>query len=102
MPDLHSTDAGSRRFRRSDDVVERRIRGEHLLVPVAGSLEQLDSIYTLNPTAGRIWELAGEGLDEGEVLNRVKMEFEVDEDAARRDITRVLDELTAIGALVPA
>ena len=93
--------SADRRFRKSKTVVERRIRGEHILVPVAGTMEQLDSIYTLNPTGSLVWERAIGGTTEGDIGRALMAEFDVDAQTACRDTTRLLDELCAIGALEP-
>ena len=88
-------------FRKSKTVVERRIRGEHILVPVAGTMEQLDSIYTLNPAGSLVWERAIGGTSETEIVRALTAEFDVDAGTASRDAARHLDELCALGALEP-
>ena len=45
------------RPRRSTDFVGRRVADEYVLVPVRRHASEGASIYTLNPVAGRIWEL---------------------------------------------
>ena len=89
----------SRRFVRADSIVERAIRGERILVPLADQAEMLDSLYTLNEVAALIWDLAKSGITEEEIVGRITAEYDVEADAARADAGRVLDELLAIGAL---
>jgi hypothetical protein len=88
-----------RRFKKADGMVARRVRGEHILVPIAGHEGQLDSLYTLNATGSLVWERAVEGMSEAEICRVLAGEYAVDEPGARRDVARVLDELLAIGAL---
>ena len=88
-------------YRKSSKVVERKIRGEHILVPLMGTADQLDSLYTLNPTAGFVWELAGQGHPLPEIAQRLSASFKVDFETAQRDVTRIIQELVAIHALEP-
>jgi hypothetical protein len=92
----------SNTYRKSSQVVERNIRGEHLLVPLMGTSDQLDSLYTLNPTAGFVWESAGQGLPVTEIARRLSEAFKVDFETAQRDVARIIEELVAIHALEPA
>jgi hypothetical protein len=87
------------RFKRSDRLVERKIRGDRILVPIAGAVEELDSLYTLNETAALIWDKACAGCDEAAILDAVVAEYEVAEEKARADVARVLNDLVAVGAL---
>jgi hypothetical protein len=87
-------------FSRAPDVVSRRIRGEHVLVPIRRSCATLDSIYTLNATAGFIWERAGSGESPDAIARGLAAAFAVDEATAAADVARTLDDLLAAGALV--
>lgn len=89
------------RFARAPDVVSRRIRGEHVLVPIRRSSAALDSLYTLNATAGFIWEKAGDGVDPATLARELAATYEVDAATAAADVERTLAELVAAGALVP-
>lgn len=87
------------RYRPSENVVERRIRGEHVLVPIMGSLEQLDSIYTLNETAGLVYTRAASGADAPAIAAEIARIYRVTPAQARADVDRVLRDLVHIGAL---
>lgn len=93
MPDI---------YRKSERIVERKIRGEHLLVPLMGSEDRLDSLYTLNPTAGVVWELAGQGHSLTDIARHLTEVFDVDFETAQRDAAQIIGELVAIQALEPA
>lgn len=86
-------------YRKSDNVVERRIRGEHVLVPIMGSLEQLDSIYTLNETAGLVFSRVAAGASLETVALELAQTYRVTPDQAREDVDRVVRDLVHIGAL---
>lgn len=90
------------RFERNPDVVSRRIRGEHILVPIARHSGALDSLFTLNETAGLVWERAGSGMDLGAIAETFSTEFGIPREQAEADVRRAIGELVAIGALKPA
>jgi len=89
----------AKRFIQSDRIIERKIRDERILVPVMGSMEALDSIYTLDETAGRIWDAAIAGTDEDEIGRKLCEEYDVPAETARKDVRAILDELVRLGAL---
>lgn len=88
-------------FKKMDLMVEREIRGEHILVPIMRNMETLDSIYTLNETAGYIWQKAVSGMSEDRIVVLLAEEFEVDPAAAQADTRRILNDLIEIKALQP-
>lgn len=82
--------------------MERQIRGERILVPIAGSMDKLDSIYSLNEVASFICGKAFEGLSDDAIAAALAEAYSVTPEAAKTDTERVLGELVSIGALVPA
>ena len=91
----------AKRFIKSSRIIERKIREERILVPIMGSMEALDSIYTLDETAGRIWDAAIAGADEDEIGRKLCKEYDVPTETARADVHAILDELVRLGALEP-
>ena len=85
----------------SGRIIERKIRDERVLVPIMDSMEALDSIYTLDEIAARIWDAAIDGADEGAIARKLCEEYNVPEETARKDVRAVLDELLRLGALEP-
>ena len=83
------------------DMVARRIRGESILVPIASTMDALDSIISLNETAEFIRAKAGLGLTNSEICLALMNEFDVDQETANTDVDAVLKELELIGALKP-
>jgi len=73
-------------YRRRTGVVERRVRGRRVLVPIAGSAEALDSIYSLNETAAVVWECACRGASAAEIVERITSEFAVSRGEAAKDV----------------
>jgi hypothetical protein len=90
-----------RHFSKSDGVVERKIHDEHILVPIRADVAELNSLYTLNEAASFIWQCAIEGLADTDIASRLCEAFDVDGAKAQSDTARILDELVALGALIP-
>lgn len=90
-----------KRYQANPDYVVRNIRGEKLLVPIAGDMGALDSLFTLNESATVIWDLASQGKSRDGILQALVAEFEVQPEEASRDLDQILNELVTIEALVP-
>lgn len=84
---------------KTDHVVERKVRDNLILVPMKTGPARLDALYTLNETAGFIWNAITPGITEDELVARLVEAYEVDEPSARQDVRRVLQKLTSIGAI---
>jgi len=89
-------------YRRSEDMVFRKIGDECILVPIRQGAGDLESIYTLNETAARIWELL-DGTTKGiDIRDRITEEFDVTLEEAEEDLVHHLQELASINAIVEA
>ena len=87
-------------FKKSDAVVFRRIGDECILVPIRQGMGDLESIYTLNETAARIWELL-DGTAKGiEIRDKMIEEFDVTPEEAEQDLVHHLRELASIKAII--
>lgn len=80
-------------------IVARRIRGEVLLVPIHSNSENLDSFFTLNPTAAEIWQAICEGWHLAEIAESLSDQYAVSVEEAEADILRLAAELEILGAL---
>ena len=89
----------SARYARDVDFVFRRIAEEIILVPVRRNMGDLESIYSLNETAARVWELLDGRRTVGDVLDTLVGEFEVASKTARQDLEALLAHLGEIGAV---
>ena len=86
-------------FVRDDELTTRVIAGETLVVPVRGRVGDLDSIYTLNEVASRIWQLIGEGFTVRRIIEVVSDEFEVESVEAERDVSELLASMEEAGLI---
>ncbi len=60
----------------------------------------LESIYTLNETAARIWELIDGKIKVGEIKEKIIEEFEVTPEEAEKDLIEHLAQLEEIKAII--
>ena len=88
-----------RRFGRDPSIVSRKIADEFILVPIRPKAGDLESIYTMNEVASRIWELLdGEERVEG-IRDAIVEEFEVSPEEAEADLVEFLQQLEQVGAV---
>lgn len=88
-----------RAFKKSEAIVFRRIGDECILVPIRQGAGDLESIYTLNETGARIWELLDGKAKGTEILVKIIEEFDVSPEQAEQDLVHHLKELAAIKAI---
>ena len=86
-------------YRQAPSIVSRNIAGEMILVPIRHNVGDLESIYTLNETAARIWELLDGEHTLGAVRDAIVAEFEVEASEAERDMFELIAQLESIGAV---
>jgi hypothetical protein len=87
-------------YSKSDSIVFRKIADEFILVPIRQNVGDLESIYTLNETAARIWELIDGKIKVGEIKEKLIEEFEVTPEEVEKDIVEHLMQLEEIKAIV--
>jgi hypothetical protein len=81
------------KYVRSQEVVSRVIAGETLAVPIRRGVGDLNFIYTFNEVASFLWESLAEPRSAGELVARVREEFEVSEEQASADVQNFLNDL---------
>ena len=80
-------------------MVSREIAGEAILVPIRQNVGDLESIYTLNETAARAWELVNGQNTLGDIRDAIVAEFVVDEEQAQEDLIEIMNDLVSIYAI---
>jgi hypothetical protein len=82
------------RYKRRDNVVFRRIAGETLLIPIRGTLADLQRVFVLEGAGEFIWqELDGSKTME-EIRDAVAGRFEVGVENAWKDVEEFIAELS--------
>ena len=86
---------------RTSSCVTRAIAGETLVIPIARATADLESIFTLNPVASRIWELLESPVAPSRLVQTIEREFDVSHSDAVQDVGEFLDSLRAAGLIAP-
>lgn len=87
-------------YKKSDSVVSRKIADEFILVPIKQNVGDLESIYTLNEVAARIWELIDGKIKVREIKDKIVEEFKVTPEEAEKDLLDHLQQLEGIKAII--
>ena len=87
-------------YSKSNSIVSRKIADEFILVPIRQNVGDLESIYTLNETGARIWELIDGKRNMGEIKDKIVGEFEVTPEEAEKDLVEHLQQLEKIKAII--
>ena len=88
-----------RRLAKDPSIVDRKIADEFILVPIRQKTGDLESIYTLNEVAARIWELVDGQKRVEEIRDAIVEEFEVGPEEAEADLVELLQQLEQVGAV---
>ena len=83
----------------SEDFVLREIAGEHILVPIRGAAARFSGMIAMNEIGAFIFRALQQETTEQELLEKIRSEYEVDEQTARTDLAEYLNQLREIGAL---
>ena len=86
-------------YHHDPSMVARNIAGEVILVPIRNKMGDLDSIYTLNETAGFIWDNLDGVRTLAEVCDALVAEFDVEAEQAERDLLELVTQLEAVQAI---
>jgi len=87
------------RYQKDPNIVFRAIAGEMILVPIRRRTANLESIYTLNETAGQIWELMDGQRTLGEIRDTIVQEYDVTPKEAEADLAELVAYLEQIQAV---
>lgn len=56
--------------------------------------------YGLDPIGARVWQLLTEGVEEGEIVDRLTEEYDVKRETLAADLERLIAELRGCGLLL--
>lgn len=87
------------RYQRDPNVVAREIAGERILVPVRTQAADMASIYVLNETGARIWDLLDGQHSMSDIQEILVREYAVAQEVADADIAEIVEQLQEIGML---
>ena len=89
----------NKRYVKDSSVVFRKIAEEFILVPIKQKAQDVESIFTMNEVAGRIWELIDGQKSVSEIRDVIVDEFEVSPEVAEADLVEFINQLEQIGAI---
>lgn len=75
--------------------IVRKIASDTVLMDV----NDTDRLLRLNETAADILSFLTEGLSEEKVAEKLTELYEIDADTAKKDVARIVENLTALGAV---
>jgi len=81
-------------FRRTPEVVCRRVGGESILVPIRQNVGNLDFVYTLSPVAASVWDQLDGQRSLDEIVDAICSEYEVDRETAAADVAGLVADLS--------
>jgi hypothetical protein len=88
-----------KRFAKDPSIVPRKIRSAFILVPIRQKASDVESIYTLNDSAARAWELIDGERQVYEIRDAIVEEFEVGPEEAETDLVELLQQMESVGAI---
>jgi coenzyme PQQ synthesis protein D (PqqD) len=89
-------------YRRNENVVARKVGDDVVVVPIRHNVGDLDSVYTFNEVAARVWSLIDGRRVSGDVLEAVCGEFDVSRDVAEQDLGELFASLEEAGLIEKA
>jgi len=92
----------TRCYAHAPGMASRRIADDILLVPVRTDASQPTAVYTLNPTAARMWELMDGTRTAADIADCIAREFDGDPARIADDVRHLTTDLLSICAIAPA
>jgi len=87
-------------FKKNANIVCRKIAGETILIPITRSSSDADYIYTLNKSAGSVWELIDGKKSVGDIKKELLKNFDVTAEEIRKKLQYLIGDLIKIKALI--
>ena len=86
----------------SKNYIVSEIAGEYILVTVGPAAMKFNGLFTVNEVGGFIFNALQEEQTEESLISKIREEYEVDEETARKDLNDFLDKLRQYDALEEA
>lgn len=87
------------RYKRSENLVFRKIADQTILVPIKGNVGDLRYIYQLDDVASFIWERIDGRRALGDIKKMVMNEYDVSDEQAEKDLLNFVNQLEEIGGI---
>ena len=80
-------------LRKSENAVFRKIGDEYILVPIAASVADVESIFNLNETGAAIWDKIDGKKNLKEIIKGIEEEYEVEGKQLEMDVLEFVNEM---------
>ncbi len=80
-------------FRKREEIVDREIAGETILVPIKGKLADMQRIFAVDDVAEYIWQQLDGERKVADIRNGVMDLYDVGREQARADVLDFIEEL---------
>ena len=87
-------------YARKNNVVSREIAGEELMIPVRGSLADMQKLFVREGAASFSWSLLDGEHTLNDVLAKIIEEYDVAPEVAESDLLAYIEELKDAGLVV--
>lgn len=90
---------GNIRYKKSPDIVSRKIADEFVLVPIRKNTGDLETIYTLNEVGAEIWEKLDGEITLSQMCAHLADTFDISLDQAQKDLNDFIKDLNNINCI---
>lgn len=84
-------------YLRKEDILSRAVAGATLLIPVHGCTQ---SLYTLNDTGRRLWELIETPQSEDDLVEALVELYPISTETARQDVKKFLNDMLRLNLVI--
>ena len=86
-------------FKKSKVVVSRPVKPQTLVIPIKAGSANLNEVYMLNETAGRIWQLLDGQHTASEIIMLLTQEYDVTVEEAQADYEQLVSDLESLAVV---
>ncbi|WP_430816289.1 PqqD family protein [Carboxylicivirga sp. RSCT41] len=79
--------------------VEKTVGNEMVVVPLVGTVAQMEKVFSLNEIGSFIYNNLGSKKSTGEITELILNEFEIDRETAQKDVEQFLEKAVANGVI---
>lgn len=83
----------------SENMIEREIAGEHILVPVGEMALRVHGMVSLSESGHFLWRRLSSECSEADLVDALMGEYEVDRETAERDVHGFVEKLRTVGII---
>ena len=87
-------------LKKNSDMVSRMIDKETILVPVFRTSKEANFIYTLNPSASKLWDLIDDKRTIKNIKEVVVKKFDTTPKEAEKELSKTVKDLKEIKAII--